>query len=429
MLGADGQADGVLVDAHILQLLGGQLGVGGGGRVDDQALHVSDVGQQREDLQVVDELKGFLLAALDVEGEDGRTAVGEVLLVQGVVGMVGQAGMIDVGHLRVMVQELHDLLGVLVVAVQAQRQGLGALQQQPGVERADAGTGVTQDDGADVGNKGGGAGSVHEANAVIAGVRLGESRELAAGLPVELAGIDDDAAQGGAVAADELGGGVNNNVSAVLNGADQVRGAEGVVDDQGQAVLVGNLGNGVNVGNVRVGVAQGLQVDGAGVLLDGVLDLGQIVGIHKGGGHAESGQGVLQQVGGAAVDGLLGNDVAAVLGQGLDGVVDGGGAGSHSQGSHAALKGCDALLEHILGGVGQTAVNVAGVLQVEAVSGVLGVMEHVGSGLVNRHGAGIGDGVSLLLANMPLQGLKMVFTLAHDKILISVIYKNLYSFP
>ena len=35
MLGADGQADGVLVDAHILQLLGGQLGVGGGGRVDD----------------------------------------------------------------------------------------------------------------------------------------------------------------------------------------------------------------------------------------------------------------------------------------------------------------------------------------------------------------------------------------------------------
>ena len=130
---------------------------------------------------------------------------------------------------------------------------------------------------------------------------------------------------------------------------------------------------------------------------------------------------MLQQVGGAAVDGFLGDDVAAVLGQGLDGVVDGGSTGSHSQGSHAALKGCDALLEHILGGVGQTAVNVASVLQVEAVSGVLGVMEHVGSGLVNRHGAGIGDGVSLLLANVQLQGLKMVFTLAHDKILISVI--------
>ena len=74
-------------------------------------------------------------------------------------------------------------------------------------------------------------------------------------LPVELAGIDDDAAQGGAVAADELGGRVDNDVRAVLNGADQVRGAEGVVDDQRQAVLVGNLGNGVNVGNVGVGVA------------------------------------------------------------------------------------------------------------------------------------------------------------------------------
>ena len=109
MLGADGQADGVLVDAHILQLLGGQLGVGGGGRVDDQALHVSDVGQQREDLQVVDELKGFLLAALDVEGKDGSTAVGEVLPRR----CEGRDGpgrlMIDVSTFRVMVQNPRPL--------------------------------------------------------------------------------------------------------------------------------------------------------------------------------------------------------------------------------------------------------------------------------------------------------------------------------
>ena len=38
------------------QLLVGQLGVRGGGRMDDQALHVGNVGQQREDLQMVDEL-------------------------------------------------------------------------------------------------------------------------------------------------------------------------------------------------------------------------------------------------------------------------------------------------------------------------------------------------------------------------------------
>ena len=57
MLGADGQADGVLVDLLLGQLGVGQLAVGGGGRVDNKALHVRHVGQQREDLQVVDEGK------------------------------------------------------------------------------------------------------------------------------------------------------------------------------------------------------------------------------------------------------------------------------------------------------------------------------------------------------------------------------------
>lgn len=67
MLGADGQADGVLVDLLLGQLGVGQLTVGGGGRVDDKALHVCHVGQQREDLQVINEGKGLLAAALDVK--------------------------------------------------------------------------------------------------------------------------------------------------------------------------------------------------------------------------------------------------------------------------------------------------------------------------------------------------------------------------
>ena len=82
ILGTDGQADGVLVDALVQQFLLAELAVGGGGRVDDQALNVSNVSQQAEDLQVVDERMSFLHTALDLESEDGSTAVGEVLLVQ-----------------------------------------------------------------------------------------------------------------------------------------------------------------------------------------------------------------------------------------------------------------------------------------------------------------------------------------------------------
>ena len=58
VLGADGQADGVRIDLLLGQLLIVQLAVGGGGRMDDQALHVCNVCQQGEDLQVVNELEG-----------------------------------------------------------------------------------------------------------------------------------------------------------------------------------------------------------------------------------------------------------------------------------------------------------------------------------------------------------------------------------
>ena len=134
VLGADRQANRVLLNADVGQLLGGELGMGGGGRVDDQALHISDVRQQREDLQVVDERKGFLLAALDVEGKDGRAAVGEILLIQGVVGVVGQAGMVDLLHLGVVGQERNDLLGVLDVAVQRAK----AQSERPAEQRQES---------------------------------------------------------------------------------------------------------------------------------------------------------------------------------------------------------------------------------------------------------------------------------------------------
>ena len=44
VLGPDGDPDGGRVDVDLLELLLGQLAVGRGGRVDDQALDVRDVG-------------------------------------------------------------------------------------------------------------------------------------------------------------------------------------------------------------------------------------------------------------------------------------------------------------------------------------------------------------------------------------------------
>ena len=200
----------------------------------------------------------------------------------------------------------------------------------------------------------------------------------------------------------------------MLDGTDEVRGAEGVVHHYRQAVLVSNLSDGVNIGNVAVGVAQSLQIDSPGVLLNGSFHLAEVMGIHEGSLHAELGESVGQQVVSAAIDGLLSYDMTAVSGQRLNGVGDGCCPGSYCQCCAAPFQSGNALLQHILGRIGKPAVNVACISQAKAVSCVLAVAENIGSGLINRDCPCIRSRIRLLLSHMKLQGFK--FVLAHSKI-------------
>ena len=64
-----------------------------------KALNIGYVCKKREDFKVVDKLPCFFLTALDVEGENGRTAVGEVFLVKCVVGMILKRRMVNLCNL------------------------------------------------------------------------------------------------------------------------------------------------------------------------------------------------------------------------------------------------------------------------------------------------------------------------------------------
>lgn len=110
VFGANGKADSRRRDALIGQFGIGELGVRGRGRVDYEALNVCHVCQQGKDLKVVNELPSCFLAAFDFEREDGSSSVGEVLLVQLVVGMVGQAGMVNLGNMGVVQEVFNNLL-------------------------------------------------------------------------------------------------------------------------------------------------------------------------------------------------------------------------------------------------------------------------------------------------------------------------------
>ena len=95
-----------------------------------------------------------------------------------------------------------------------------------------------------------------EGDAVIAGVRLGHGREFARRGPVEAPAVDDNAADGDAVAAEKLGGGMHDDVGAVLDGPAQIGGGEGGIDGQRQRVLVGDGGDGGNIEHFEPRIAQ-----------------------------------------------------------------------------------------------------------------------------------------------------------------------------
>ncbi len=109
-------------------------------------------------------------------------------------------------------------------------------------------------------------------------------------------------------------------------------------------------------------------------------------------------QRVREQVVGAAIERPCRHDVVAGLGQRLDGAGDGGHARCQRQAGHAALERRDALLEHVLRRVHDARVDVARHLEIEQVGTVLGVVERVRSGLVDRHGHGLGGGLGAVAA-------------------------------
>jgi len=120
--------------------------------------------------------------------------------------------------------------GVRRLPIDPQRQRLESLEQKKGVERALTGAEVAQtldpgtDDERDVAVRTLRAECFGEDESVVAGGRLGECWKPAA-RPVKVARVDDDAADGRAVTADPLGGRLDDDVGAVLDGATQITAA------------------------------------------------------------------------------------------------------------------------------------------------------------------------------------------------------------
>ena len=230
----------------------------GRGRVAGQRLGVADVDQAREQVQRVLEAatSGNRVGRFQAEADDAGGTPAHQLLRQRVVAVVRQAGVVDPGHLGMLLQVLGNRQCVVADAVHAQRQRFHALQDQEGAHRAQRRAHVAQRHHARAADVGGCSQCLGIDHAVVAHVRLVQTLETRLVLgPGELAAVDDHAANAVAVATQVFGQRMYDDVGTMLEGAAQIRAGHGVVDDQRHAGGMGNGGQRRNVGDVAQWVA------------------------------------------------------------------------------------------------------------------------------------------------------------------------------
>ncbi len=195
--------------------------------------------------------------------------------------------------------------------------------------------------------------------------------------------------------ADPLRRRVDHDVRPVLDRTGQER-RERVVDHERHAVGVGDVGDRGDVVDVQAGVADRLEVDGLGPVVDGRRERLRSGAVDEAGRDPELGQGVLEQVVRPAVEARAADDVVAGSGEVEEGQGLRGLAACEAEGADSALQSGDALLEHAGRGVHDPGVDVPELLEGEEPGGVVGVVEDVRGGGVDRDRPGVRGRVRLL---------------------------------
>ncbi len=124
-----------------------------------------------------------------------------------------------------------DSLRVLNVTFHAQTQRLDTLDGLPAIERSLASADITQNLHTCFDRKWRQASffQVRVDQTVIRRIGRGKVFKLATP-PIVIAAVDNDAADGGAMSADEFGGAVGDDVCAPLERAEEIRRGEGIVN-------------------------------------------------------------------------------------------------------------------------------------------------------------------------------------------------------
>ena len=153
------------------------------------------------------------------------------------------------------------------------------------------------------------------------------------------------------------------------------------------------------------GITDGLGNDEPRVRPDRGAELVERARLHERRGDAEARQRVCQEIDGAAIERGRRHDVVAGIHQRRDAQVHRRHAARGADRADAVLQRRQPLLEHRGRRVRNAGIDVSGAFQVEQRRRMVGILKHIGSGLVDRNCARAGGGIGML-ARMQAQGFK-----------------------
>ena len=143
VLDADREAHHIRPGAGGKALCVGELAVGRGGRVNDEASDVADVGEMREQFQRRDELHAGIVSALQAEREHSAGAT-RTKFGQGMIGAGGEPGVVHPGTVGMLFQPRRHSKRVVAMPGHPERQRLDAGQNEKGIHRRDRRSDVAQ---------------------------------------------------------------------------------------------------------------------------------------------------------------------------------------------------------------------------------------------------------------------------------------------
>ncbi len=167
------------------------------------------------------------------------------------------------------------------------------------------------------------------------------------------------------MAAQELGGRVNNDIGAMLDRPAQIGRCHGVVDHQRHAGLMRNRGHLFDIQNVHARIGDGLAIDRARLRRDRFAEILRIVGLHEFHVDSQAAEAHVELRVRAAVERARRDNLIAQAGQAGERQELRRLSAGRRQRRHAAFERRHALLEHVGGRVHDAAIDIAELLQRE----------------------------------------------------------------